>query len=106
MMGNTPKTIKMTAFAPVIRIERLTMTLYDKEIDRLFLTDLWNSYAESSPDTFVWVPELIDRLMRNTVLSPETCNGMEVSRPSVSYACHWTKIRSINPQYDMAHHLG
>src|SRR5271155_2872532 len=90
------RTRKMAVFAPIIRTERLTMTLYDKDRDKLFLTDLWNSYADSSPDTFVWTPKLIDRLMRNTILSPETYHGMDVPYPLVSYACHWTEIRSIS----------
>jgi hypothetical protein len=71
----------MAVFAPIIRTDRLTMTLYNKEKDRLFLTELWNSYANSSPDTFVWTPELVDRLVRNTILSPETCSGLEVPAP-------------------------
>jgi hypothetical protein len=87
-MDGVRKRREMAVFAPIIRTERLTMTLYDRENDRLFLTDLWNSYGDSSPDKFVWTPELADRLMRNTVLSPETCNGMKAPGPSVSRSCH------------------
>jgi hypothetical protein len=90
-MDDAPQTRKMAVFAPIIRTERLTMTLYNKGKDRLFLTELWNSYADSSPDTFVWTPELIDCLVRNTTLSPETCNRLEVPGPSVSPACYCTK---------------
>jgi hypothetical protein len=75
------KNKQMAVFAPIIRTERLTKAVYDKEKDRIFLTDLWNSYTDSSLDTFVWIPELINRPMRNTTLSPETCNRMEVDRP-------------------------
>jgi hypothetical protein len=46
----------MAVFALIIRTERLTMILCDKEKDMLFLADLWNFYADSSPDTFVWTP--------------------------------------------------
>jgi hypothetical protein len=87
---------KMAVSAPIIRTECLTMTLYNEEKDRLFLTELWDSYADFSPDAFVWTPELVDHLVRNTIFSLETCSRLEVPGPSVSATCYCKKPRSIS----------
>ncbi|KAG4434246.1 hypothetical protein IFR05_010265 [Cadophora sp. M221] len=71
-------------FAPVLRSERLTMTLYDAKDDSQFIAELWNTVAGSVPP---WTHELLCRFMKNTTLSPQNCLGLKPSHPSV-YIIH------------------
>lgn len=74
-------------FTPVLRSERLTMTLYDAEADTPFLVELLDSFAEFVPEPLgerVFTDEIVRRLLKNTTLSPHNCLGLNPTRPSVS----------------------
>lgn len=67
-------------FTPILRSERLTMTLYNAEYDSQFIIDFWNDVAGSVPP---WTDELLGRFMKNIILSPHNCLGLKPTHPSV-----------------------
>jgi hypothetical protein len=73
-------------FAPILRSERLTLTLYEENRDLQAVVDLMNTLGKASPDptTFVHTKASTRQLLKNTVLSPENCAGLRATTHLVS----------------------
>jgi hypothetical protein len=73
-------------FAPILRSERLTLTLYEENRDLQTVVDLMNTMGKASPDptTFVHTEASTRQLLKNTILSPENCTGLRATTHLVS----------------------
>jgi len=85
-------------FASTLHSERLILILYEETRDLQTVADLMNSQGSNAPDrsTLVHAAATTKQLLKNTVLGPEHCAGLKVTRPLVSNSTFNIENQDLN----------